>query len=313
MYSEKITVPITASGKPYSDGKERRLIYFKVRYNRYRDLCTSLENAVTDKEEWAECQAVLCLPENYGKTGEKTPLIIACHGAGSTVNEEKCFAGGVAGVLECIDNGYAALDIDGTSPNGLSMGCPEHVFAMYKAYKHAVKHFALTEKVLLYGGSMGGQTATNFACTYPSLCLGLGLYFPRMNIESFTTDGGHFCLGTWDKMQKNAVGSSTHDRVIENFRLENGEWNYENIVGFEPYRNRSFTNEKGEKVVIPPCPIKIWHGTADKVVDPEVSVEYIKAVRRGGCFGVLRLIDGIGHSIIPVMQTELRMWFDRFI
>ena len=74
-----------------------------------------------------------------------------------------------------------------------------------------------------------------------------------------------------------------------------------------------FTNEKGEKVVIPPCPIKIWHGTADTVVDHVVSVEYIKAVRRGGCYGELRLIEGIGHQIIPAMQTELRMWFDRFI
>ncbi len=310
---EKYIVPVSSNGKPYSDGKERRLIYFKVRYNKHRDLCRSTENAVMDREEWAEATAVLCLPENYGKTGEKTPLIIACHGAGSTVNEEKNYAGGIAGVLDCIDHGYAALDIDGTAPHGRSMGCPEHIFAMYKAYRYAVKNFDLTEKVLLYGGSMGGQTSINFACTYPSICLALGEYFPRMNIKTFTTGEGHSCLGTWDKTTPDKTGISTHDRVVENFRLEDGEWNYENIVGFEPYSNRSFTNDKGEKVVIPPCPIKIWHGTADTVVDPVVSVEYIKAVRRGGCFGELRLIEGIGHSIIPVMQTELRMWFDRFI
>ena len=310
---EKYVVPISANGKPYSDGKERRLIYFKVRYNRYRDLCTSLENAVTDREEWAEANAVLCLPESYGKTGEKTPLIIACHGAGSTVNEEKNNAGGIAGVLDCIDHGYAALDIDGIEPHGVTMGCPEHVSAMYKAYRYAIKNFDLEERVLLYGGSMGGQTSINFACTYPSICLAIGEYFPRMNIESFTTADGHFCLGTWGKTTPNAQGISTRDRVIEYFRMENGEFNRENITGFEPYSNRSFTNEKGEKVVIPPCPIKIWHGTADTVVDPVVSKEYIKAVRRGGCYGELRLIEGVGHAINPTMQTELRMWFDRFI
>ena len=78
-------------------------------------------------------------------------------------------------------------------------------------------------------------------------------------------------------------------------------------------RGIDYTIHKGEKVVIPPCPIKIWHGTADTVVDHVVSVEYIKAVRRGGCYGQLRLIEGIGHQIVPAMQTELRMWFDRFI
>ncbi|MBE6641061.1 MAG: alpha/beta hydrolase [Ruminococcaceae bacterium] len=309
---EKYVLPMTVSGKPYPDGKERRLIYFKVRYNRFRDLCTSLENVVTDKEEWAECQAVLCLPENYGKTGEKTPLILACHGAGSTVNEEKNYAGGILAALPCIDNGYAALDIDGTAPHGRSMGCPEHVFALYQAYKYAIKHYDLTEKVLLYGGSMGGQTATNFACTYPSVSLALGLFFPRMNIKSFEADG-HFCLGTWDKTTPDKSGISTHDRVVENFHLEGGEWNYENIVGFEPYNNRSFTNAKGEKVVMLPCPIKIWHGTADTVVDPVVSREYVKAVRRGGCFGDLRLIEGVGHSVLPVMTEELRIWFNRFV
>ena len=310
---EKYVVPISANGKPYSDGKERRLIYFKVRYNKHRDLCTSLENTVMDREEWAEAQAVLCLPENYGKTGEKTPLIIACHGAGSTVDEEKNYVGGIGGVLDCIDHGYAALDIDGTEPHGLSMGCPEHIYAMYKAYRYAVKNYDLTERVLLYGGSMGGQTSINFACTYPSICLALGEYFPRMNIQTFTTAEGHVCSGTWDKTTPKKSGISTRDRTAENFHLENGEWNYDNIAGFEPYNNRSFTNEKGEKVVIPPCPIKIWHGTADTVVDPVVSAEYIKAVRRGGCYGELRLIEGIGHQIIPAMQTELRMWFDRFI
>ncbi|MBQ7010715.1 MAG: alpha/beta hydrolase [Clostridia bacterium] len=310
---EKYAVPMTSNGKPYPDGKERRLIYFNVSYNRYRDLCGSTSTEVTDREEPAECRAVLCLPESYSETGAKTPLILSCHGAGSTVNEEKNYAGGLAGVTACVDAGYAALDIDGIEPHGVTMGCPEHVFAMYKAYKYAISHYNLTERVLLYGGSMGGQTSINFANTFPSLCIALGEFFPRMNIESFTTCDGHFCLGTWDKTTPNANGVSTHDRVVEYFHMDGGEWNRDRITGFEPYTNRSFTNEKGEKVVIPPCPIKIWHGTADTVVDPVVSMEYVRAVRRGGCYADLRLIEGIGHYITDAMRTELRMWFDRFI
>ena len=116
-------IPKDSKGNDYPDKKERNLIFFKVRYNRHRDLCEDTSRDVCDKEEWAECQAVLCLPDNYGKTGEKTQLIIACHGAGSTVCEESLQTGGLAGVLSCVDAGYAALDIDGADPSGLTMGC----------------------------------------------------------------------------------------------------------------------------------------------------------------------------------------------
>jgi pimeloyl-ACP methyl ester carboxylesterase len=146
---------------------------------------------------------------------------------------------------------------------------------------------------------------------FPSIVLALGLYYPRMNMKSFTTADGHFCLGTWDKTKINADGTTTRDRIMAHFHMDGG-WNEERVIGFEPYDNRSFTNQRGEKVVIPPCPIKIWHGTIDTVVDPVISQEYIKAVRRGGCYAELRMIEGIGHKTIPSMRTELRMWFDRF-
>lgn len=305
-------VPKDSKGNPYPDGKERNLIFFNVEYNRHRDLCTDTTKEVADKEETAECRAVLCLPDGYTEDGEKTQLILACHGAGSTVDPEKHQTGGLSGVLSCVDAGYAALDIDGADPSGLTMGSPEHVFALYRAYKYAIKHYNLTEKVVLYGGSMGGQTSVNFANTFPSLCLALGIFFPRLNIKSFETQDGHYCLGTWDKTTPNSSGESTHDRILKYFHMEDGEWNDERVAGFEPYNNRSFTNDKGEKVVMPPCPVKIWHGTADTVVDPVVSAEYVKAVRRGGCYAELRMIDGIGHWIIDSMRVELKMWFDRF-
>ena len=305
-------IPRDSKGNLYPDQKERNLVFFKAKYNHHRDLCTNTTTEVADREEWAECNAVLCLPESYSESGEPTQLIIACHGAGSTVDKEKLLVGGLGGTLKCIDAGYAVLDIDGSHPNGLTKGCPEHIFALYRAYKYAIKHFNLTEKVVVHGASMGGMTATNFACTFPSVCLALGLYYPRLNMKSFETADGHFCLGTWDKTTPGASGRSTRDWIAEFFHMDGGVWNEERTRGFESYDNRSFTNEKGEKVVIPPCPIKIWHGTADTVVDPVVSVEYVKAVRRGGCYAELRFIEGLGHKTIDCMREELRMWFDRF-
>ena len=41
-------IPKDSKGNDYPDKKERNLIFFKVRYNRHRDLCedTSLQRAV---------------------------------------------------------------------------------------------------------------------------------------------------------------------------------------------------------------------------------------------------------------------------
>ena len=304
-------VPRDLKGNLYPDKKERNLVYFNVKYNHNRHLCDSITPEVDDKEEWDECRAVLCLPDSYSETGKKTQLIIACHGAGTVVDRENLFAGGIGGTLKCIDAGYAALDIDGADRTGLSKGNPEHIFALYRAYKYAIEHFNLTERVVVHGASMGGMTATNFANTFPSICLALGLYYPRLNMRTFKTEDGHECLGTWDKLNPGADGRNKRDQILEYFHM-GSDWNLDRVAGFESYNNRSFTNDKGEKVVIPPCPVKIWHGNADTVVDHIVSVEYVKAIRRGGCYADLRIIDGLGHKTIDSMRTELRMWFDRF-
>lgn len=304
-------IPRDLKGNLYPDQKERNLVYFNVKYNHHRHLCDSITTEVDDREEWDECRAVLCLPDSYSETGKKTQLIIACHGAGTIVDREKLFAGGIGGTLKCIDAGYAALDIDGADRTGLSKGNPEHIFALYRAYKYAIEHFNLTERVVVHGASMGGMTATNFACTFPSICLALGLYYPRLNMRTFETEDGHVCLGTWDKLKVGADGRNKRDQILEYLHM-GSEWNPDRVAGFESYNNRSFTNDKGEKVVIPPCPVKIWHGNADTTVDHIVSVEYVKAIRRGGCYAELRIIDGLAHKTTTTMRTELRMWFDRF-
>ena len=64
-------VPRDSQGNPYPDNKERNLVYFNVRYNHHRDLCQDTSREVADREEWAECRAVLCLPDSYKETGEK--------------------------------------------------------------------------------------------------------------------------------------------------------------------------------------------------------------------------------------------------
>ena len=312
MEVKKIIIQNANDGNPIPGFKEREYIYFKVKFNNFRDVSSSTENKVQDREEIEECECVLTLPDNYTDDGEPTPLILACHGAGSNVVESQNRIGGLNQVNMAIDAGYAALDVAGSRKNGLSMGCPEHVFALYKAYKYAIKHYNLTERVLVAGASMGGHTALNFAHMYPSIVLAIGIFFPRLNMDGVYI-GDHYCIGTWDKCEKKNGGKSTRDRIIDVYRFPGEEWYEPNSVGSNPYRLRSFVNSDGERVVIPPCPIKIWQGTADTVTDPVMAKEFYDSVRRSGSYIELHLLDGVTHTITDVMREEQILWFNRFI
>ena len=293
-------------------GKLRECIFFTVKYNHFRDVDTSTTTAVRDREDMAECECVLCLPENYSADGEETPLILSFHGAGSYVSSADDSVGGVAYVQQCIDAGYAALDVCGSEPHGTTLGCPEHIFAAYKAYRYAVKHYNLSEKVLVAGASMGGHTAMNFVNMFPSLVLAVGMFYPRLHIDGVTV-GDHYCIGTWDKRTPGAKLPSTHDLILDIYHFRKDEWSDETTIGFNPHRTRSFVNADGERVTFVPCPVKIWQGTTDKTVDPVFIEEYVRSVRRSGSYIELHMMEGIAHAYTTEMCTELLYWFNRFI
>ncbi len=291
----------------------QNVIFFKVKFNNFRDVSGSTANEVIDKEEWDECECVLSLPESYSDDGDETPLILSCHGAGGRVCEATGQVGGVNNCDECIKQGYAALDVCGSQPHGLTVGCPEHIFALHKAYIYAVKHYNLSKRVLVAGASMGGHTAMNFANTFPGIVAAVGLIYPRLHMDGVTVDG-HYCIGSWDKTKKNEnTGYSMHDRIVEAYRFPEDKWCKENTIGFNPYLTRSYIGVDGKRAVIPPCPIKIWQGTADMTVDPVMVQEFAESVRRSGSYIELHLIEGLGHGTNDVIKQELAMWFNRFI
>ncbi len=285
-------------------------IFFKVKFNNFREISGSTANEVLDREEWGECEAVLCLPDSYSSDGEPTPLILTCHGAGNTVSEKEGKTGGVDYASECIRAGFAALDISGSEAHGLTLGCPEHVFALYKAYRYAVKNYNLTERVLLAGHSMGGGTAINFANTFPSLALALAVFNPGLSFHGVSV-GGHVCRNPWDR--KFEDGYRYRKLIIRYFRFPDGEFHPDIISGFDPYRAHSFVNDEGERAVLPPCPVKIWQGGDDMTVDPVITREYYDSIRRAGCYAELHTLDGVAHKVVDTMKKELLLWFERFI
>ena len=285
-------------------------IFFKVKFNNFREVSGSTANEVLDREEWAESEAILCLPDSYSDKGEPTPLILSCHGAGNTVSKEDGKIGGIAYTSECLRAGFASLDISGSASHGLTFGCPEHIFALYKAYRYAVKNYNLTERVFVCGHSMGGGTAINFANTFPSLVIALAVFNPGLSFHGVHI-GDHVCRNPWDR--KFADGYRYRQPIRRCFRFPTEEFCAENLTGFEPYRTRSFVNSDGERAVIPPCPVKIWQGADDKTVDPFLSREYFDSIRRAGCYAELHILDGIPHKLSDVMKKELLLWFERFI
>lgn len=287
--------------------------FFKIKFNNFRDVSGLKTDEVLDREVWDTCECVLSLPESYSDDGDETPLILSCHGAGDVVCEESGRTGGISICSECTKQGYAVLDVCGSQPHGITMGCPEHVFALYKAYLYAIKHYNLSKRVLVAGASMGGTTALNFANTFPGIVAALGLIYPRLNIDGVKVDD-HYCIGTWDKVEKDKYsGLSIRDRIVQIYRFPKDEWCKENTIGFNPYLTRSYIGADGKRVLFPPCPIKVWQGLNDTVVDSIMTLEFVESVRRAGCYIELHCIEGIGHWTTDAMKTELAMWFNRFI
>ena len=313
MEERRRMVPMSSKGEPMMGEGEHEYIYFTVSFNRFRDVDDSTAHEVRDRREPAECECVLRLPDSYSEDGEPTPLILSFHGAGGRVCREEGTVGGVSYVSECVDSGFAALDVCGAERHGLTMGCPEHLFAAYRAYRYAVRHFNLSERVLIAGASMGGHVAMNFINTFPSIVLAAGLFYPRLNMDGVTVDG-HYCIGTWDKTKRASENTpSSKERIIDIYRFPTDEWYEPNTIGFNPYRTRSFVGADGKRVVIPPCPIKIWQGTADTTVDPVMVREFVDSVRRAGCYIELHELEGVVHRITSVMREELVMWMERFV
>jgi acetyl esterase/lipase len=313
MEIRKTMTPTSHKGVPLGPETEKEYIYFTVTYNHYRDVSTSQEVVMRDREEMQECECVLSLPASYTDDGDETPLILSFHGSGHRVCEKENMIGGICSVFQCVDAGYAALDVNGSELHGRTIGCFEHLMAAYKAYRYAIKHFNLSKQVLVAGASMGGQTAVNFINMFPNIVTAVGLFYPRLNLDPVEVDG-ETCIGSWDKVKfQSDVGYTQRQRIAQIHRFPSEEWCPENVIGFNSYHIRSFINRDGEKVVMPPCPIKIWHGTADPTVDYRISVEYIRSIRRSGCYAELRLLDGVLHRTNNVMRQELLYWFNRFV
>ncbi len=287
-------------------------IWFTVKYNyRYDDMTHTDAETLGDGEDIREMECVLALPDCYSETGDAVPLIFSAHGAGSRVNKEEDKTGGLAYVAACIDAGYAAFDVHGTRSDGRSYGNRRYLEAAHSAYMYVLHNYNVQDGLFVAGASMGGLHALNFAQYFPRDVRVVGAFYPRTNLHAEIACGKE-CIGVWEKLNVDAEGLTARDKLAEAYGFENAEvFEEKKTLGFNPWYTNTVVID-GERYTRFPCPLKIWHGTADQTIDYELSVEYVAGVRRAGCYAELRTLDGQGHKHNGVMRDELRMWLDRF-
>lgn len=286
-------------------------VWFKVKYNTVFDDCAGTsQTSVQDSYLEGESEVLLSLPDDYSETGEKVPLIFSAHGSGGRVCKEEDARGGVKYLDEETAKHYAIFDLHGTRPDGRSYGNRRYLEAVYRAYSYIISHYNVDPRLFVAGASMGGICALNFVNFYPNIVRAIGLFYPRTNLRAVYVDG----------VRENGSYDSTKSHKDFNLSEVIGEqygfadpyvFEEEKTVGLNPWYNRTVTID-GLRYASLPCPIKIWHGDIDTSVQYILSVEYIAALRRNGCFAELRTVHGIGHKNNAVMREEMRLWFDRF-
>lgn len=291
---------------------EMRDVWFKIKYNNRVDDCTGTsQTQVQDGYEEAETQVLLTLPDSYSDTGAKTPLIFSAHGSGGIVNpDEEKGRGGIRYLNDETLEAYAAFDIHGTRPDGRSYGNRRYVEAVYKAYNYIVENYNVDPRLYVMGASMGGVCALNFVNFYPNIVRCIGLFYPRTNLHQEYVNGvlEH---GSYEEAHRHKDFCLTEVIGTEYGFDDPFVWQDEKAVGLNPWHNRTVVID-GKRYSNLPAPIKIWHGDIDQSVQYIMSVEYIAALRRSGCYAELRTVHGIGHKQNAMMHEELKLWFDRF-
>lgn len=286
-------------------------VWFSVKFNKNFDYCEGTSQTdVQDVYEEGETEVLLTLPDDYSENGDKVPLVFSAHGSGGRVCKEEDARGGTKYLDEEAHRHYAVFDVHGTRPDGRSYGNRRYLEAVYRAYNYIIAHYNVDPRIYVAGASMGGICALNFVNFYPNIVRAIGLFYPRTNLRAVTV-GGVRETGSYDSTKPHKDFDLTK-LIGEQYGFKDPYvFEEEKTRGLNPWYNRTVVID-GKRYASLPCPIKIWHGDIDTSVQYVLSVEYIAALRRNGCYAELRTLHGVGHKHSPVMREELRLWFDRF-
>ena len=295
-------------------------IFFTVQVNQDFSNNTGITTSIQDTETFEDVYCALKLPTNYLPTGIPVKIAVVMHGAGGKVTdtdegEMKAFESYLNGA------GYAIFDVNGSNDDysdGTAdhMGSSRALSAYIKAFEYIRKHYNVEDKLYVHGHSMGGLTALNLSVQRPDLVKVLGLYHPVTDmynqawLHPWYGDSNGTYVPTKVSIAKeynfNSYATYLTSGLISDLTYESDK-----VIGFNPINNKAIVIDSTRYIMLP-VSIKVWHGNADPAVSLSGTQDFITAVKNGGGRAELRIIDGLGHSIIDCMYQELVMWFNRF-
>lgn len=253
-----------------------------------------------NKTEYAD-QVILKLPSTYSKTGNPVRLVYCAHGAGGGVSAKGWFFNNFALVDTLLANGYAVFDVNGGAVE--NMGGPLVVKSAFMAYQTIHKNYNVSDKIFVIGGSMGGLSSTNFVYRHPEIVLSHGLYSAVLDLYE------QAWLNPWLPTTRKAIANAC------NFKDKSGNtWEENRTRSWNPMNRNNEVN--GLDTLKPyPVPVKIWHGTGDKVVSVNSSRMFQRYIKNANGSCELHEVDSDDHNLScgsPMFNHELIQFFRRY-
>lgn len=261
----------------------------------------------------------LWLPKNYKLTGEKTRLVIFCHGSGEYINPD---VRGLPNPFQyLLKMGYAVLGMNGIPVQISGDGSGRHFNAPFaldsytKGYHYVINNFNIHRDVFITGMSLGGLMANQLvqSGTIPVIATGLLCpvidYFKQAWCRPWQTDqrkliAKYFLMNNYDSFNFTPSGNPTSEEI--QYFIDN----VDKTIGYNPmlknemywddtYYQYPHNNENNEYLKLKktyPVPIKIWHNLDDGTVLPVYSEYFIKSIKKAGGIAELKNFNNGGHN-----------------
>lgn len=266
-----------------------RIHRFSVTVNCFLPDDCAVTDEVQDFCENYEDHGFIMLPDSYSDTGEKTRLVIICHGAGGTVSTDDSQIEHQALTHYLVANGYAVMDVNGLPVEfaekcGIdirnNIGSPIAVRSYVKAYHYCMDNFNLKPDVFVHGASMGGISSANLVLSGCIPVIAHSAFCPVLDTYE------QIFLRPWcDGLPKIALG-----KIYRLDTDESGEYIYDEskIAGYNPA-----VSKKAESY---PVPVKFWQCEDDSVVPYFVTKKFVEKARAGGSVAHLRCFPYGDHE-----------------
>ena len=272
--------------------------------NQYNYFTVSINTSNDDSVESVQTvNAVVTFPESYRAQGEKTPLIMYCHGRTDTVSVGDWVENDTKRktlIESFVSGGYAVFDVDAIShpsAGAVDVGSPAIMQAYIKAWEYIKEHYNVEDKLFIYSLSFGSFVTFNMLSWYPTAIKTACLSAIRASHRSVFNRGTPYNAEIAANFSFNDSTGATYEA--------------DKMLGFDPYED--ITDGKLLKSI---PPIKALTSSADTLELNEAHT-LISAWKAGGNYINHKEVSGLDHSNLcyltdASLRNEVLAWFNRY-